>query len=69
MKLLNFLNWCTKEVSRSTQILLSKSIFYVKNHPKLSYCFSLKNNNLVAHFLLLTLVICSNYLCKLLRTR
>ena len=36
------------------KIWLSKSIFYVKNHPNLSQCFSLKNSNLGANFLLLT---------------
>ena len=31
----------------------AKSIFFVKNHPKLSDFFSLKNTNLEPHFLLL----------------
>ena len=45
-KLLNFENWCNGEVSKSTTIWLSKSIFYVKNHRKtFSIYFSLKNNN------------------------
>ena len=38
-KLLNFENWCNREVSKSAKILLSKSIFYVKNHPNLSQFF------------------------------
>ena len=38
-KLLNFENWVNGEVSKSAKILLSKSIFYVKNHPNLSQFF------------------------------
>ena len=53
-KLLNFEFWINVELSRSAKIWLSKSIFYVKNHPNLSQFFSLKNTNLGAHFLLLT---------------
>ena len=44
MKSLNFVNWCNGEVSKSAKIWLSKSIFYVKNHPNLSGFFSLNNN-------------------------
>ena len=38
-KLLNFENWCNGEVSKSSKIWLSKSIFYVKNYPNLSQFF------------------------------
>ena len=47
-------------LSKSDEILLSKSIFYVKNYPNLSqFFFSLKNINLEAHFLkyLITLIL------------
>ena len=54
MKLPNFEIWSNGELSKSTIIWLSKSIFYVKNHPNLSGFFSLKNMNLGAYFLLLT---------------
>ena len=47
--------WINGELSKSAKIWLSKSIFYVKNHPNLSQFFSLKNTNLGAHFLLLLL--------------
>ena len=43
-----FSNWCSGEVSKSA-LLLSKSIFYVKNHRNLSE-FSLKNTKLETHF-------------------
>ena len=33
------LNWCNGEVSKSAKIGLSKSIFYVDNHPNLSDSF------------------------------
>ena len=57
-KLLNFENWINGKLSKSAKISLSKSIFYVKNHPNLSqFFFSLKNMNLGAHFLLLTFLI------------
>jgi len=46
---------CQEQGSRRAKILLSKSIFGVKNHWNLSQYFSLKNTNLGAHFLLLTL--------------
>ena len=36
---LNFSNWLNGEVSKSVEIWLSKSIFYVKKHPKLSDFF------------------------------
>ena len=50
---LNFENWCNGEVSKSAKNWLSKSIFYVKNHPSLSdVVLSLKNMNLGAQFLL-----------------
>ena len=39
MKLLNFVNWCNGEVSKSDEIWLSKSIFYNKNNPNLSDFF------------------------------
>ena len=59
---LNFENWCNGEVSNSAKIRLSKSIFYVKNHPNLSqFCFHLKNINLGAHFLLLTFIDIINF--------
>ena len=55
LKSLNFTNWCNGEVSSSAKICLSKSIFYIKNHPNLpGFFYSLKNKNLGAHFLLLT---------------
>ena len=56
MKLLNFANWCDGEVSKSAEIRLSKSIFYVKNHQNVSDVFFVeeKNMNLGAHFLLVT---------------
>ena len=55
MKSLNFANWCNGEVSKSAKIWLSKSIFYIKNHPKISDFFlSLMNTKLGAYFLLLT---------------
>ena len=53
-KILNFEFWINGELSTSAKIRLSKSIFYVKNHPKsFSIFFSLMNTNLVANFLLL----------------
>ena len=53
-KLLNFEFWINGELSKSAKIWLSKSIFYVKNHPNVSqFFFSLKNTILGAHFLLL----------------
>jgi hypothetical protein len=53
-KFIEFLESGLWEVSKSGKIVLSKSIFYVKNHYNLSQFFSLKNTNLGAHFLLLT---------------
>ena len=53
-KLLNFEFWINGKLSKSAKTWLSKSIFYVKNHPNLSHFFSLKNTNLGAHLLLLT---------------
>ena len=38
-KLLNFENWVNEEVSKSAKILLSNSIFYVKNYPNRSQFF------------------------------
>ena len=38
-KLLNFVKWCNVEVSKCAKIWLSKSIFYVKNHPNPSKNF------------------------------
>ena len=39
-KLLNFEFWINGELSKSDKIWLSKSIFYVENHPNLSqFCF------------------------------
>ena len=49
-KLLNFEFWINGEVSKSARIWLSKSIFYVKNHPTLSNFFSQKNTNSGPHF-------------------
>ena len=43
-KLLNFENWVNGEVSKSAKIWHSKSIFYVKNYPKLSQFFSIKEH-------------------------
>ena len=42
MKSLNFENWLNGEVSKSAKIWLSKSIFYIKNHLKLSDFFFIK---------------------------
>ena len=39
MKLPNFEDWSNGELSKSTKIWLSKSIFYVKNHRNLSQFF------------------------------
>ena len=47
-KLLNFEFWINGELSKSAKIRLSKSIFYIKNHPNLSQFFSLKNTNIGA---------------------
>ena len=52
-KLFNFGNWCSRELSKSAKIWLSKSIFYVKIIGIFPIFFSLKNTNLGAHFLLL----------------
>ena len=53
--------------SQSVKNGLSKSIFYVKNHPNLSqFFFSLKNTNLEAHFLLLAFFDKINFLTILL---
>ena len=38
-KLLNFENWVNGEASKRAKILLSRSIFYVKNYPNLSHFF------------------------------
>ena len=38
-KLLNFESWINGKLSKSPKILLSKSIFYIKNHPNLSHFF------------------------------
>ena len=43
-------NLVNGEVSKSARIWLSKSIFYVKNHPTLSNFFSQKNTNSGPHF-------------------
>ena len=52
-KIIEFLESGLQEVSKSGKIVLSKSIFYVKNHHNLSQFFSLKYTNLGAHFLFL----------------
>ena len=39
MKLFNFEYWCSGDLSKSAKSLLSKSIFYVKNHSNLSDFF------------------------------
>ena len=53
-EIIEFLTLINGELSKSAKIWLSKSIWYVNNHPKLShFSFSLKNTNLGAHFLLL----------------
>ena len=62
-KLLNFENWVNGEVSKSTKIWLSKSIFYVKTHRNLSQFFFI---HLRAHFLLLTFFYNVNLLITLL---
>jgi hypothetical protein len=55
-KLLSFEFQINGKLSKRAKIWLSKSIFYVKNHPNISQLFfSLKNTNLGANFLLLTL--------------
>ena len=54
-KLLNFEKWCIGEVSKSAKIWLSKSMSKIKNHKNVFIYFSLKNTNLGAHFLSLTL--------------
>ena len=38
-KLLDFEFWINVELSKSAKIWLSKSIFYVKNHPNLTHFF------------------------------
>ena len=53
-------------LSQSAKNGLSKSIFYVKNHPNLSQFFLLKNTNLEAHFLLLAFFNKINFLTTLL---
>ena len=45
-KLLNFKFWIDCELSKSAKIWLSKSIFYVKNHPKLSPFFFIEEYQL-----------------------
>ena len=50
-KILNFENWVNGEVSKSTKIWLSKSIFYVKTHQNLSQFFL--NTDLGANFFLI----------------
>ena len=61
-RFLNFENWTIGEVSKKAKILLSKSIFYVKNHLNLSHFFSIKNTNFGAHFLLLTFFVIDIFL-------
>ena len=51
MKSFNFANRCNGEVSKSTEIWLSKSICYIKNYLTFSDFFSLKNTNLGTIFL------------------
>jgi hypothetical protein len=41
-KWLNFEFWINGELSKSAKIWLSKSTFYVKNHPNLSHFFHIK---------------------------
>ena len=50
MKLLYFVNWHSARASKSAKIVLSKSIFYVKNQPIKKKI--LKNINLGNHFFL-----------------
>ena len=50
--MLNFEFWINGELSKSTKIWHSKSIFYVKNHPNLF--FLLRNINLGDQFLIIT---------------
>ena len=55
MKLLYFVNWHSARASKSAKIVLSKSIFYVKNQPNFfKKKISSKNINLGDHFLLKT---------------
>jgi hypothetical protein len=53
MKSLNFANWFNGEVSKSDKILLSKSIFYVRNHQNLSQYFFIEEYKFWSTFLLL----------------
>ena len=43
MKSLNFANWCNGEVSKSAEIWLSKSIFYIKIHSNISDFFFIED--------------------------
>ena len=54
MKLLYFVNWHSARASKSAKIVLSKSIFYVKNQPNFFKKKSSKNINLGDPFLLKT---------------
>ena len=47
--MLYFVNWRNAAMLKSAEIILSKSIFYVKNQPILNLFFSLKNINLGHH--------------------
>ena len=60
-KFLNFEFGIMGSCQKRAKILLSKSIFSVKNHPDLSIFFSLKNTNLGTHYLLLTFFDGSNF--------
>ena len=56
-KSLNFENWSSNKLSKSANIWLSKSIFYVKNHPKLCDFFFIEEyefrNTFLNHFIFL----------------
>ena len=54
MKLLYFVNWHSARASKSAKIVLSKSIFYVKNQPNFFKKKLSKNINLGEHFWLKT---------------
>ena len=53
MKLPNFENWNNGELSKSTKIWLSKSIFYVKNYWNLSDFFFIEEYQLGSTFVVI----------------
>ena len=64
MKSLNFTNWSNGEVSKSAEIWLWKSIYYVKNHPKISDFFFFNENNFCYWHFMLKLIFQSLYFLK-----